>query len=119
MPVTLGLFRDETDFKIFSAGATVFEEGDEGDAMYVVLEGKVELRIGDKRVDTLGPGEIFGEMALIDSTPRIASAVAKTLCKLVPVSQQRFLSLIQRTPDFSLQIMRVMAGRLRKMNTRL
>jgi CRP/FNR family cyclic AMP-dependent transcriptional regulator len=116
MPVTLELFRDDPDFRIVSAGATVFEAGDPGDAMYVVLEGELELYIGETKVDTLGPGDIFGEMALIDHAPRAASAVAKTLCKLVPVSEQRFLLLVQQTPRFSLQIMKVMAERLRKLD---
>ena len=119
MPVPLDLFRNEPDFRIFSSSATVFEEGDAADTMYVILEGEVELYIGDKKVDTLGAGEIFGEMALIDNTPRVATAVAKTLCKLVLVSQKRFLFMVQQTPNFSLQIMRVIAERLRKMDTRL
>lgn len=118
MPVTLDLFRNETDFKAYPAGSTVFREGEPGDAMYVILEGEVELRIGDKIVETLGSGEIFGEMALIDGAPRIATTVAKTECKLVPVAQKRFLFMVQQTPYFSLQIMRVIVERLRKMDAR-
>jgi len=116
MAVTLDLFRNETDFRTFPAGATVFAKGAAGDAMYVILEGEVELEIDGKKVATLGPGEVFGEMALIDNAPRIATAVAKSACKAVPVSQKRFLFMVQQTPHFSLQIMRVMAERLRKMD---
>jgi CRP-like cAMP-binding protein len=61
---------------------------------------------------------VFGEMALIDSNPRAATAVASTACKLVPVSQKRFLFMVQQTPHFSLQIMKVIAERLRKMDAR-
>jgi CRP-like cAMP-binding protein len=60
---------------------------------------------------------VFGEMVLIDSNPR-AAAVASTACKLVPVSQKRFLFMVQQTPHFSLQIMKVIAERLRKMDAR-
>src|SRR5262249_53670417 len=116
---TIDLFRNETDFKAVPAGATVFSEGDAGDAMYVIFEGEVELSIRGKHVERLGVGEVFGEMALIDSSPRVATAIARTACKLVPVSQKRFLFMVQQTPHFSLQIMKVIAERLRKMDERL
>jgi CRP-like cAMP-binding protein len=82
--------------------------------MYVVTEGEVNILLGDQILDVLGPGGIFGEMALIDSSPRSASAIAKTDCKLVPVSRQRFTFLVQQTPYFSLEVMHVMAERLRR-----
>ena len=115
MPVTLDLFRNETDFQALPAGTTVFSRGAAGDAMYVILEGEVELEVGGRKVAKLGPGEIFGEMALIDNAPRIATATTASACKLVPVSQKRFLFMVQQTPHFSLQIMRIMAERLRNM----
>jgi CRP/FNR family transcriptional regulator, cyclic AMP receptor protein len=87
--------------------------------MYVVLEGQVEITIGPAVVETLGPGEPFGEMALIDQAPRVATAIAKTPCKLAVLSEKRFLFMVQQTPHFALQIMKVMADRLRKMNARL
>ena len=118
MGVTLELFRNETEGQSFSAGHTIFSKGDPGDAMYVVLEGEVELRINGSVVETLGPGEPFGEMALIDRSPRMATVVAKTPCKLVAIPERRFLFMVQQTPYFSLQIMKVMAERLRKMDLR-
>jgi CRP-like cAMP-binding protein len=117
--VALELFRDDADFRIVSAGATVFEEGEAGDALYVILEGEVELRIGEAALETLGPGDVFGEMALVDDAPRVATAMAKTLCKLVPVGRSRFLALVRQRPEFSLHLMKVMAERLRRMNRRL
>ena len=97
-------------------GATIFSRGEPGNVMYVVLEGEVELGIADGHVEVLGPGEPFGEMALIDSEPRVATATAKTACRLVRVSEERFLALIQDKPYFGLEIMKVMAHRLRRMN---
>ncbi len=67
-------------------------------------------------VEKLGPGGVLGEMGLIDTAPRSASAIARSACKLIPVNQERFSLLVQHTPDFALQIMRVMAGRLRVMD---
>lgn len=119
MGVTLNLFRNETEGLSYPAGCTIFSRGEPGDAMYAVLEGEVELRISDSIVETLGPGEPFGEMALIDRTPRVATATAKTECTLAAISEKRFLFLVQQTPHFSLQVMRVMTERLRRMNSRV
>ena len=118
MGVTLDLFAAEENPRVCEAGETIFREFDMGAEMYVVLEGQVELTIGSRVVETLGPGEPFGEMALIDQAPRVATAVAKTACKLVVISERRFLFMVQTTPHFALQIMKVMADRLRKMNER-
>ena len=118
MGVKLDFFRGEAGGDEFEAGQTIFLEGDFGVAMYVVLEGEVELRINGRVVETLGPGEPFGEMALIDQAPRVATAVAKTACRLIAIPEKRFLFMVSAMPHFSLQIMRVMADRLRKMNAR-
>lgn len=81
--------------------------------MYAVVEGEVEIVFADKVINTHGPGEIFGEMALIDTKRRSAAAVAKSDCKLVPIDEKRFLFLVQQHPYFPLQLMRVLAERLR------
>ena len=118
MGVTMKLFRNETEGQVFKAGQTIFSAGETGDAMYVVVEGEVDLHIAQGVVETLGPGELFGEMALVDQSPRVATAVAKTDCRLVVIPEKRFLFMVQQTPHFSLQIMKVMADRLRKMHAR-
>lgn len=115
----LDLFSNKAEFKAVWAGSSVFKEGDFSDAMYVVLEGEVELYMGGKWVETLGPREIVCEMALIDSAPRVATGVARTPCKLAPVPQRRFLFMVQQTPCLSLHIMKAIAERLRKMDRRL
>jgi CRP-like cAMP-binding protein len=119
MGVKLELFAAEENPRICEPGETIFRTWDMGAEMYVVLEGQVELTIDDKVLETLGPGEPFGEMALIDQTPRVATAVAKTQCKLAVISEKRFLFMVQTTPHFALQIMKVMADRIRKMNERV
>jgi len=100
-------------------GEVIFQEYDMASEMYVILEGEVELSIGSKVVETLGPGEPFGEMALIDQSPRTATATAKTPCKLAVIPEKRFLFMVQTTPHFALQIMKVMADRLRRMNEKV
>jgi CRP-like cAMP-binding protein len=101
----------------FAAGETVFVEGDPGYTMYVVLEGHVEIRVGEKTLEVVGPGSVIGEMALIDLSPRSATAIAQDDCTLVPVDDMQFLSLIVRRPRFALSVMEIMANRLRHMDT--
>jgi len=101
----------------FSANQNIFVEGDQGDCMYIVKEGVVDVVYKGKSLGTIEKGGIFGEMALIDFQPRSATAVAKTDCVLVPVDEKHFSRLVQETPAFALQVMRVLVQRLRSMNT--
>jgi len=117
--MTMGLFRNATDTRDFAAGDTIFAEGDEGHQMFVVRHGEVEIIVKGNVVATLGEGEIFGEMALIDARPRSAGARAKSSCTLVPVDEKRFTFLIQQTPQFGLHVLRVLADRLRRADERV
>jgi CRP-like cAMP-binding protein len=117
--IAIDLFRNEDRYDDFRQGQTIFREGDRGEKMYVVMEGSVMLSVKKHVVEELGPGGVLGEMSLIDTAPRSATAVAKTDCRLVPIDQKRFTFLVQQTPHFSLQIMRVIADRLRRMDQRL
>ena len=119
MGVRLDMFATDENLLTCGLGELIFQRYDMGAEMYVVLEGEVELTIDSKVLEVLGPGEPFGEMALIDQVGRTATAVAKTPCKLAVISEKRFLFMIQQTPEFALQIMKVMADRLRKMNARI
>ncbi len=112
----LSLFHKEKDLGEYAAGDIVFAEGERGDKMYVVIEGAVSLSLRDAEIDTILAGEMFGEMALIDDEPRSATAKAKTACKLAAVDERRFAFLVQQTPYFALQVMRLMAKRLRAIN---
>jgi CRP-like cAMP-binding protein len=101
----------------FKAGEVIFNQGDAASEFFVVQSGKVEIRLGNRVLSTLGEHDIFGEMALIDPAPRSATAVAATDVKLVPVSEKQFLFLVSRTPYFALNVMRTLARRLRSTNT--
>jgi len=109
----LSLFDDTDDHIFVPAGATIFEKGQPGDSMYVVIEGAVNLTSGDDIYGPLEPGELFGEMSLIDDQPRSLDAVAATDTRLAEVDERRFLFLVNETPMFALHVMGVMAGRLR------
>jgi CRP-like cAMP-binding protein len=102
----------------FAAGDVVFAEGDKGDKMYVVRSGEIEIERNGKVIETLPPGGIFGEMALIDGSPRAATARAKTDCEVAPISEKSFLFLVHETPFFAVSVMRALAERLRRSNVR-
>jgi CRP-like cAMP-binding protein len=110
----MNLLRGEKDVRHFSAGQPIFVEGDTADGMYAVLEGEVEIVMDGKLRETVQAGGFFGELALLDDHPRSATAMARTDCKIAVVHARRFESLVQQTPFFALQIMRVMAERLRR-----
>ncbi|UCH25635.1 MAG: cyclic nucleotide-binding domain-containing protein [Trueperaceae bacterium] len=112
---TLQLFRDSKTFRSYDPGDTIFEEGEPGDVMYVVIEGQVGITLKGKLIETLEEGSIFGEMAIIDDSPRSAKATALTTCKLVPIDQKWFTYLIRQTPFFAIQVMTVMAERIRRL----
>ena len=100
----------------FKAGDVIFRQGDPAQELFIIQSGEVEIRLGNRVLETLPQYSIFGEMALIDNAPRSATAVAASDAKLVPVSEKQFLFLISNTPYFALNVMRVMARRLRAAN---
>ncbi len=102
-----------------AAGEAIFQQGDAGDFMYGVVSGQVEMRVGDHRVETAGEGDVFGEMALIDKTPRAATAIAIVDTSLAMIDEREFLFLVHETPTFALQVMGSLAERLRKLDTTL
>ena len=101
-------------YQSFTPGQTILQEGEPGDRLYIVAEGQVDIIADGQLLETVPPGGILGELALIDDKPRSASAVARTDCVLAPITRQHFLTLIQHTPLFALQVMRTMAERLRR-----
>jgi len=98
------------------AGETIFREGEPAKELYVIKSGQVDIQFGNRLLDTLEANDIFGEMALIDSAPRSATAVARTEVALVPISKKDFLLLVGRAPSFALEIMGMLTRRLRAAN---
>lgn len=111
---TINLFRHARNFETVEAGTTIFNQGDDSNnMMYAITEGEVDIFVGDELEETIGPGTTLGELGLIDGGPRTATAVAKTDCRLVPINENHFNFLVQNTPNFALQMMRLMVQRLR------
>jgi CRP/FNR family transcriptional regulator, cyclic AMP receptor protein len=110
------LFRQETNTLQLAPGDFLFREGEKGDKMYVLLEGEIDVRLGDYIIETARSGALIGEMALIDDSPRAANAVAKTACRLAAIDQRRFDFLVQQHPNFARHVMKTLADRLGHMN---
>lgn len=110
------LFRNEPDIVLLAAGDRIFSAGDSADALYVLLEGEVDIQTDGTSIDVARSGEIVGEMALIDRNPRSATVIALTPARLARIDRRRFLYLVSNTPTFALDVMTVMATRLRRGN---
>jgi CRP-like cAMP-binding protein len=111
---TVSLFKTATNTERHDAGEVIFSQGDAGETFYIVREGSVILSADGRTLEELGPGGIFGELALVDHAPRSATATAGTDCELVPVDERYFQFLVGQTPFFAQTVMRAMAARLRR-----
>jgi CRP/FNR family transcriptional regulator, cyclic AMP receptor protein len=102
-----------------SAGAEIFAKGAPGDSMMAVLNGRVRISapsIDGREVvfNIMGPGEVFGEIALLDGGERTADAVAMTRCDLLVVDRRSFLPVLERRPDLGIRLMVLLCERLRR-----
>ena len=113
--------RANMDSVKIAKGSVLFAEGDEGDHLYVIVEGKLKLGTssGDGRenlLSILGPGEMFGELSLFDPGPRTSTATAVTDAKLLSLGQEKLLPWLATNPNVSLQLLARLAQRLRRTN---
>ena len=109
----LSMFVDDGDVHTFPAGHQFFATGESGDEMWVVLAGQVKISLRGRLLEEVGPGGIFGEMALIDHRERSADVSAIDEVRAAPITQKRFLYLIRNHPFFAIEVMKIMTDRLR------
>jgi CRP/FNR family cyclic AMP-dependent transcriptional regulator len=100
------------------AGTLIVKEGQIGVLMYVVLKGHVSIRVGDTVVENVGPGGVFGEMALVDRMPRLASAIAESDCRLLAINRTAFLNLVKSSRRFAASLLTAVSVRARFMTSR-
>jgi CRP-like cAMP-binding protein len=109
-------------------GTKVFQHGDPGDKLYLILDGKVRISrevpgMGEEALAVLGPGKIFGEMALLDDAPRSADARVHERCRLLAIPKDGFDDLLFMDKDLAYEVMwsvvRMLVGRLRETNDKL
>lgn len=107
---------DPAHVKVARQGETIFLAGSAGHHMYVVLDGQVEIQVGDRVVDRIVAGGIFGEMALVDNHPRTGTAITSVPSKLLRLDEKEFLKLVSDSPAFALKVLRTVVERLRRAN---
>ena len=105
--------------KNYDNGETIFRDGDVGDSMFIVLEGKISITKGDKEIALLDKGASLGEMALLDNENRSANAIAKEDSILLKINQDVFYELMESNADIMKQIIKLLTGRIRTANTKL
>ncbi len=99
----------------FEAGETIFRQGDIPNLVYIIKSGIVDIVLNGEVIESLVEGDIFGEMALVDDSPRSASAVSRTDSTLVSLDQDAFENYVHATPHFAVQVLKITTSRLRKM----
>lgn len=97
----------------YERGKTVFAEGQTGVLMYVVTEGRLAVSIKGKIVEKIGPGGVFGEMALVDRTTRLATVTCETDCGMLAIGRNTFLDLVKASPDFAISLLNAVGERAR------
>jgi CRP-like cAMP-binding protein len=112
------LFRHDPEFIEIQAGEILFSEGDFGEAMFVLIEGTAEISIGGIFLEECTQGTFVGEMAVVDGSPRHATVTAISDCKFVVVDKTRFHFLIDETPGFAIEVIRILANRLKECDSR-
>ena len=113
-------FKDETNIIKVQASQVLFRAGDPPvSTMFALIEGTVDMLVGEIVVERAGPGALLGEMGLIDPGPRSATVTARSECRLAPIDIERFQSLIQQTPEFVTHVLKVVVDRLRRMDLKL
>jgi CRP-like cAMP-binding protein len=111
-----GRFRHPMDRRTFNAGDTIFNVDDPSDRAYLIVVGTVEAQLPNGKQKRLGPGEIFGEMGLIDGSPRSATIVALDYTVCATYTETELLQAIRTQPEEAIAFIRALIARLREAN---
>ena len=93
-------------------GKHLTEEGDRGREFLILLEGTADVNAGDRKINTLGQGDFFGEIALISKRPRTATVTATSPVRALVIRDQEFRTLLQRAPEIQLKVLEALADRV-------
>lgn len=106
------VFHHPEDRHHYRAGEHIFQQGDDGEYLYDIVQDEVTLERDNRTLTTLTQGDIFGEVTLINNTRHSVSAIAKVDCEIAQISKKRFLFMVDQTPNFAIRVMQVLAERL-------
>jgi len=122
-PAKLKLLAFTSERLTFDVGQTLFQQGDMGDAAYIVMDGAADILIntpkGQVKVANLGRHQIIGEIAILCDVPRTATVVASQATTTLKINKDTFFRLVTEFPEMSVEIMRELARRLEKTNEQL
>lgn len=108
----LGLVAQIADEIDLPEGKTLMREGDRGREFFVLVEGNADVRKGNRKVNTMGKGDFFGEIALVSQRPRTATVTTSSPVRALVVTEQSFRSLIGRAPDVQRKVLQALADRV-------
>jgi CRP-like cAMP-binding protein len=117
-PALLQQLRSHARVRTVEKGATIFAKGDIGSSLFAILDGQVKVISFSAQgkyavLNVLSPGDIFGEIALLDGGERTADVIAISDCKLIVIERRDFLPLVHSSPDISQKLIEVLCARLR------
>jgi CRP-like cAMP-binding protein len=101
-----------------AAGRALCEQGSIGREAFVILEGKAEVKRNGRKVATLGPGDTFGELALLDHGPRTATVTAVTPLKVLVIGAREFAGILDEVPPIAHKLLKSLAGMVRELDTK-
>jgi CRP/FNR family cyclic AMP-dependent transcriptional regulator len=108
----IGQLADEVDVP---AGKVLIHEGATAREFFAVIDGSMRVEINGKQINTLGPGDFFGEIALVDGGPRTATVVAEEPSRLLVLGHREFHTLLEQNPGIQLQVLTALAKRVRRL----
>jgi CRP/FNR family cyclic AMP-dependent transcriptional regulator len=103
----------------FPSHHTIFEQGEEGRSLYIVVSGRVRVHVGDRDLAFLEKGTFFGEMSLFDAEPRSASVTTVENCDCLTLNQLQLIDAIEETPEIAVNITRSLSRRIRELNSKI
>ena len=127
-PEAMALIANATREESHATGTRIFQYGDPGDKLFIILDGKVRISrevagMGEEALAVLGPGEVFGEMALLDESPRSADARVHDRCRMLVITKESFDELLFLYKDLAYEVLwncvRILSTRLRETNEKL
>jgi CRP/FNR family transcriptional regulator, cyclic AMP receptor protein len=108
----LGLVAQIADEIDLAEGKTLMREGDRGREFFVLVEGSADVRRRNRKVNALGKGDFFGEIALVSHRPRTATVTTTSPVRALVVTEQSFRSLLDRAPDVQRKVLQALADRV-------
>lgn len=99
-----------------TAGTVIVDQGQTGREAFVIFEGAVSVKRGGRKITTLGPGDVVGELSLLDHGPRTASATCESDCSLFVLDQRHFRGVLESHPSIAMKLLGTLAGRIRNLD---